>query len=65
MRYLRFPQLKLLYGIPYSRMHIDRLEKAGRFPKRVKLSENCVAWIDSEIQAWSQAKNSARAAVAA
>lgn len=34
---------------PLSRVHIGRLEKAGKFPRRVKISEARVGWISSEI----------------
>ena len=37
------------YGIPYSRVHIDRLVKAGQFPAPFKLSANRNAWWESEI----------------
>ncbi len=41
--FLRYPELKGK-GIPFSRMHIDRLEKAGKFPRRVTgLGENTIA----------------------
>ncbi|TPO01487.1 AlpA family phage regulatory protein [Mesorhizobium sp. B1-1-5] len=40
--------------VPYSPQHIDRLEKAGRFPKRVKLGPGRVAWVLSEIEDWIQ-----------
>jgi prophage regulatory protein len=60
MKILRFPQLKAEKGIDYSRMHVDRLEKAGKFPKRVKLGENSVGWIESEIDAWLKARADAR-----
>ena len=30
--------------IPYSDMHVWRLEKAGQFPKRIKLGANRVGW---------------------
>ncbi len=33
----------------YSFAHIDRLEKAGKFPKRVTLGPNRVGWIEQEI----------------
>lgn len=33
-----------------------RLERRGEFPKRRKLSENAVGWLESEILAWVQAK---------
>lgn len=29
---------------------IDRLEKVGKFPKRIKLSPNRVGWLSSEIE---------------
>lgn len=38
--------------VPYSRVHITRLEDAGRFPKRVKLSENRCGWVLDEVQEW-------------
>ena len=36
----------------YSPQHIARLEKAGRFPKRVKLGENRVGWVEQEVLDW-------------
>jgi prophage regulatory protein len=36
----------------YSPAHIDRLEKAGRFPKRVQLGPCRVGWVESEVMAW-------------
>jgi len=59
-RFLRFPDLAA-FGITFSRMHIDRLEKAGRFPRRVHLGGNTVAWLESEVGAWQQSKIAARA----
>jgi prophage regulatory protein len=64
-RFLRFPQLKAEKGIPWSRMHVDRLEKAGKFPKRVRLGENTVAWQEDEIDAMLAAKAAERDKVAA
>ncbi len=60
MRYLRFPQLAAEKGIDFSRMHIYRQEKAGKFPKRVQISDNTVGWIEEEIDAWQKAKVAAR-----
>jgi len=51
-RFIRFDRLKPDFGVDYSRMHIDRLEKVGRFPKRVQLGPNSVAWVEDEIIAW-------------
>ena len=38
-------ELKSVYGIPYSFVHIARLERAGAFPKRVQLGQCRVAWL--------------------
>lgn len=40
----------------YSRAHIDRLEKAGCFPKRVRLGQGRIGYVEEEIQAWLRAK---------
>ncbi len=52
MRMLSFPQLRAEKGIRFSRMHVDRLEKAGQFPKRVRIGGNTVCWIEAEIDEW-------------
>jgi prophage regulatory protein len=36
-------------GIPLSQNRLWRLERAGRFPKRVNISANRVGWVASEI----------------
>lgn len=36
--------------VGYSKMHIWRLEKAGQFPRRVKLGPHRVAWVEEEIE---------------
>ena len=33
----------------YSPQHIARLEAAGKFPKRVKLGNNRVGWVEAEV----------------
>jgi prophage regulatory protein len=35
-----------------SVQHITRLEKVGKFPKRVQLTENRVGWIEQEVDDW-------------
>ena len=52
MRVLQFSQLKSLKGIPFSRPHVDRLEKAGQFPARIQLGTHSVGWIDEDIDVW-------------
>ena len=59
-RVLTFDELKRSKGIPYSRQHVDRLEKAGKFPRRIKLGRS-VVWSEAEIDEWLQSKADARA----
>lgn len=40
--------------VSYAPSHIDRLEKAGLFPKRVKLGQARVAWVEEEVRDWMQ-----------
>jgi prophage regulatory protein len=54
MRILR--QRQVCEAVGYSTMHIWRLEKAGLFPRRLKLGPNSVGWLASEIDAWIEAK---------
>ena len=44
MRVLRFKDLKPMKGIPWTRVHINRLEKAGKFPRRIRLGGNTVTY---------------------
>jgi prophage regulatory protein len=46
--------------IPYSDMHISRMEKAGTFPKRIKLGPNRVGWSLSEVLDWIEARKAER-----
>ena len=57
--FLRYEDLKSL-GIPFSRVHIDRLQKAGHFPKKIKLGPNTAAYLEAEITAWIAARVAAR-----
>ena len=38
--------------VKYSAQHIARLEKAGSFPQRIRLGQNRVAWLLSEVEDW-------------
>lgn len=51
-RLVIFKELKEIYGIPYSKVHVLRLEKDGRFPARITLSSRRVAWRAKEVAAW-------------
>lgn len=56
---LRFADLKSA-GVPWCRMHIDRLERDGRFPKRVRLGPGTVGWVEAEIAEFISAAMNAR-----
>ena len=51
---------ELLQMVPYTIQHIYRREKAGTFPRRVKLGANRVAWVLSEVVAWMEARMAER-----
>ena len=36
----------------YCPQHIARLEKAGTFPKRVRLGQSRVGWVEQEVLDW-------------
>ena len=42
--------------VPYTPQHILRLEKQGKFPRRVQVGANRVAWLSSEVEAWVAAR---------
>jgi prophage regulatory protein len=52
MRLLSKRQLKEM--VLYSPQHIARLEKAGKFPRRVQIGPNRVGWVESEVRDWLQ-----------
>jgi len=52
MRILSKRQLKEM--VLYSPQHISRLEAAGKFPKRVRLGQCRVGWVESEVLDWLQ-----------
>jgi prophage regulatory protein len=52
------------HGVPYVRHHLDRLERAGKFPKRVAIGSHRVGWIETEVDAWFETKIAARSQTA-
>ena len=50
MRILSKKDLRAL--VLYSPSQVDRLEKAGLFPKRVRLGPCRVGWVESEVLVW-------------
>lgn len=55
-RVICFQGLRAIKGIPWSRMHIARLEKSGEFPKHLQLGRGTVAWLETEIDEWLQSR---------
>jgi len=58
-RLVTFERLEPEYGIPYSRVHLSRLERDGKFPERINLGGR-VAWPEDEIEAWINARRAER-----
>ena len=46
--------------IPFSASYFWRLERAGKFPKRIKLGLRRIGWDRAEVMAWIQTKKSER-----
>ena len=46
----------LFRGIGFSRRHLQRLEDAKQFPKRVPLGTNKIGWVETEIDEWLATK---------
>jgi len=47
-------------GIPYSKPHLWRLERAGKFPKRVPIGPSRYGYVETEIDAYLDALVAAR-----
>jgi prophage regulatory protein len=52
MRMLSKRQLREL--VLYCPQHVARLEKAGKFPRRVQLGQSRVGWVEQEVLDWLQ-----------
>ena len=53
-RVLRLPEVLKLTGL--SRATVYRLERAGTFPKRKKISANAAGWSERAVRDWIAAK---------
>ena len=49
-RFIREAEVYKLTGL--SRTTRWRLEQKGKFPRRRRLSQNAVAWLESEVRTW-------------
>jgi predicted DNA-binding transcriptional regulator AlpA len=56
MKIIRGPKLPEAKGIEYSNVHRQRLENAGKFPRRVRLNSSdprgYYGYLESEIDSW-------------
>jgi prophage regulatory protein len=50
LQFLRLPDVVSRVGL--KRACIYALAAAGQFPKPIKLSERCSAWLSSEVEEW-------------
>ena len=64
MRVLVHKQLKDK-GIPWCREHVARKVKAREFPQPISLSAHRIAWLETEIDAWLEARAADRGQQAA
>lgn len=53
-RIIRKPELFSMIGL--SDATIWRLEKKGKFPRRISLGGNSVGWFDTEVNGWLATK---------
>jgi prophage regulatory protein len=49
-------QKELRVLVPYTPQHILRLEKSGKFPRRIKLGQNRIGWRLMDIETWLAAR---------
>lgn len=53
-RFIRLPRVKELTTLPTSAIYAAIA--AGRFPKQIKIGERAVAWLESDVIAWIDAR---------
>jgi len=49
--------------IPYCDVHVRRLEREGKFPRRIQLGEHRVGWSLRELEDWIEDRKLERGAV--
>lgn len=42
--------------LPYTPQYIRRMVKEGNFPRHIQLTENRIAWLRREVEAWIRDK---------
>ena len=51
-RFLRLPEVIERVGLRHTQIYA--LQKAGKFPKSVRVGERAVAWVEEEIEAFQE-----------
>ena len=51
------------YGIPFTRLHLLRLMRQGKFPRSYQITNNRVGWRRSELLGWLDSRPDARKAL--
>jgi len=54
LRILREPEVLERVGLGHTRLW--ELERAGKFPRRIKISDRACGWIEQEVQEFIQAR---------
>ncbi len=54
----RYEDLKKQFNL--SRSSLDRWEKSGDFPKRIRLGANSIAWRSEDVQRWLQERSNTK-----
>lgn len=52
-RILRRPEVEAMTGL--RRTRLDELERQGKFPQRVRISDRATGWRSDEVEAWIEA----------
>jgi prophage regulatory protein len=47
-------------GIPWTRVHLARLEAVGKFPLHIDVGDNSIAWFEDEVDDFLEAKAAER-----
>jgi prophage regulatory protein len=49
-------------GIKLHKTTIWRLERAGKFPRRIPISDNRIGWLEDDVDYWMKERADARSA---
>lgn len=50
LRILRRPEVQAVTGL--GRTRLDELERQGRFPQRIRISDRATGWRSDEVEEW-------------